>query len=66
MIKELGVLAGGIFIGAVAAEVARKTCPNGLDKLRSKAGALSNAAKEAVMEGYHGALSAQEPSPSEV
>ncbi len=65
MVKGLGILAGGIFIGAVGAEIARKTCPGALARLRSKAGELKNTAKEAFIEGYHGALRAQEASPSE-
>ena len=65
MLKGLGILAGGIFIGAVGAEVVRKAWPGGLDTFYAKAGRLTGAAKEAFMEGYHGALGTQDPCPAE-
>lgn len=65
MFKGLGILAGGIFIGAVGVEVVRKTCPGCLDRLYAKVGGLTGAAKEAFMEGYHGALGPKEPRPTE-
>lgn len=59
MIKGLGILAGGIFIGAVGAELIHKACPQGLeglDSLYAKVARLTNAAKEAFLEGYEGTL----------
>ena len=65
MLKGLGVLAGGIFIGAVGAEIMRKSCPGGLDKLYAKVSGLGSAAKEAFMDGYRGAAGAPEPEMAE-
>ncbi len=66
MLKGLGILVAGIFVGAMGAEVFRKTHPDALDKLYVKVEGLTDAAKEAFMEGYHGALGTQEPSLAEV
>lgn len=63
MLKGLGIVAGGIFVGAIGAEIVRKACPDGLDKLYSKVGELTGAAKEAFLGGYHNALGTKEPSP---
>jgi len=59
MLKSLGILAGGIFIGAVGMEVARRACPNGMDKFYGKIGEVTRAAREAFKEGYAGAVRAQ-------
>ncbi len=64
MFKGLGILVSGIFIGAVGAEVIRKACPGSLDKLYAKAAGLTNVAKDAFLEGYHGVLGTQEPAPA--
>ena len=65
MLKGLGMLAGGIFIGAVGAEILRGSCPGGLDKLYAKISGLGSAAKVAFMEGYHGAAGTPEPEMTE-
>lgn len=36
MIKSLGILVGGIFVGAVGAEIVRRKYPNALDKAYAK------------------------------
>ena len=61
MIKGIGILVGGVFIGALGAEIVRKAWPGGFDGLYSKLGGFSDTARDAFMEGYHGAMSAQEP-----
>jgi hypothetical protein len=52
MIKSLGILVGGIFVGAVGAEILRKKYPETLDKLCSKACGITSGAKEAFKNGY--------------
>jgi len=52
MLKSLGILIGGIFIGAVGAEIIRKEYPDALDKLQSKTRELSTGVKEAFKRGY--------------
>jgi hypothetical protein len=56
MIKSLGVLIGGVFIGAVGVEVFRKKCPKALDKLYSKTCNVTSGAKEAFKKGYANAV----------
>jgi len=55
MLKSLGILIGGIFVGAVAAEIIRKECPDALDKLQSKAREVGAGVKEAFKKGYDSA-----------
>lgn len=52
MIKTLGILAGGIFVGAVCVEVVRRKYPKALDKLYVKARKVVTEAKEAFKNGY--------------
>ena len=52
MIKSLGILLGGVFIGAVGMEIFRKKYPKALDKLRSKTVDMASGAKEAFKKGY--------------
>lgn len=52
MLKTLGVLVGGLFVGAVAMEIVHKKYPDGLDKFYSKAGDLAGRMKEGFKEGY--------------
>ncbi|HIJ66129.1 MAG TPA: hypothetical protein HPP77_09290 [Candidatus Hydrogenedentes bacterium] len=56
MAKALGILAGGIFIGAVGVELFRKAYPGRIEKAYGRIGAWSAAAKEAFMDGYYQAL----------
>ena len=55
MIKALGILAGGIFVGAVGAEVVRKKYPDALDKLCARTREMASGAKEAFRSGYKNA-----------
>ncbi len=55
MLKGLGILIGGIFVGAVGAEIIRKEYPDALDKLQSKTREVSAGVKEAFKKGYESA-----------
>ncbi|MHC4115340.1 MAG: hypothetical protein ACYSSL_08495 [Planctomycetota bacterium] len=59
MIKSLGVLVGGIFVGAVGAEILRKKCPETLDDLYAKTCELTSKVKEAFKKGYENAMQSQ-------
>ena len=52
MLKSLGILMGGVFIGAVSVEVVRKKYPDTLDKLYSKTREIAYEVKEAFKNGY--------------
>ena len=56
MIKSLGILIGGVFIGAVGAEIFRKKYPKILDNLYSKTCETMSGAKEAFKKGYANAV----------
>ena len=56
MIKSLGVLIGGIFVGAVGAEILRKKYPETLNKLCSKTCDITSGVKEAFKKGYSNAM----------
>jgi hypothetical protein len=55
MLKSLGILVAGVFIGAVSAEVIRKKYPDAIDKLRTKARQITSETKEAFKNGYNNA-----------
>ena len=62
MFKSLGILIGGIFVGAVGAEIIRKEYPDVLDKLCKqadnlceKATKITSGVKEAFKQGYQNA-----------
>ncbi len=59
MLKSLGILLGGIFVGAVGAEIIRKEYPDALDKLQSKTREVSAGVKEAFKKGYDSATRPQ-------
>ena len=52
MLKTLGILIGGVFVGAVGAEVIRKNYPGALDKLCTKPREIASEMKEAFKNGY--------------
>jgi len=56
MIKSLGFLLGGVFVGAVGVELVRKKYPQALDGLYSKARSATNDAVEAFKKGYEKAV----------
>lgn len=64
MLKGLGILAGGIFVGACGMEIIRKKYPEGLDNLYATINRATTKAKEAFMEGYYSALKVGEPVPA--
>jgi len=55
MLKTLGILIGGVFVGAVSIEVIRKKYPHTVDKLHAKARQITSEAKEAFKNGYQNA-----------
>ncbi len=65
MVKSLGALLGGIFVGAVAMEIVRRKYPNALDKLCGGMCEIASGAKDAFKQGYANAArprAAVEPS----
>ena len=60
MVKSLGILIGGVFVGAVGMEVLRKKSPEALDKLYSKTRETVSGAKEAFKKGYASAVESQQ------
>ncbi|MBA7610346.1 hypothetical protein ES703_17554 [subsurface metagenome] len=52
MLKSLGILIGGVFIGAVSVEVVRRKCPDALDKLYARTREIASETKEAFKNGY--------------
>ena len=60
MIKSLGILIGGVFIGAVGVEIFRKKYPEALDKLYAKTCEAASGAKDAFKKGYAKAVQTQQ------
>ena len=60
MIKSLGILIGGVFIGAVSVEIIRKKYPEALDELYAKTHEMASGAKEAFKKGYANAVQPQQ------
>ena len=58
--KGLGVLIGGIFIGAVGMEIIHKKYPDALDKLCTKTREITSGIKEAFVQGYENATQSRE------
>jgi len=52
MVKSLGALLGGIFVGAVGMEIVRRKYPNALDKLYGAMREMASGAKDAFKQGY--------------
>ena len=52
MLKTLGILIGGVFVGAVGAEVLNKKYPDALKKLYTKPRDMACEMKEAFKNGY--------------
>jgi len=59
MLKTLGAVVGGVFVGAVVAEVIHKKYPNVMNKLYTKTREIASEAKEAFKNGYTGAARSQ-------
>ena len=66
MIKSLGILIGGVFIGAVGVEVICKKYPEALDKLYAKTCEAASGAKEAFKKGYANAVQSQQTAQASV
>jgi hypothetical protein len=60
MVKSLGILIGGIFVGAVGAEILRKKYPETLNKLCARACEIKSGVKEAFKKGYENAMQSQQ------
>ncbi|NVL91399.1 MAG: hypothetical protein HWN69_10530 [Desulfobacterales bacterium] len=60
MIKSLGALIGGIFIGAVGIEIIRRKYPDALDKLSRRTRKISSGVKDAFKKGYENATRSYE------
>ncbi len=56
MVKSLGVLLGGVFVGAVGIELVRRKYPEALNGLYGKARYATNGAIEAFKKGYEKAV----------
>ena len=52
MFKDIGILLGGVFVGAVVMEVVRKKCPDAGAKICSKVSSAGQGLKEAFKAGY--------------
>ena len=60
MFKSLGILIGGMFVGAVAVEILRKAYPKAADEVYARTREIASGAKEAFRKGYEGVTSPQE------
>ena len=56
MLKGLGILASGIFVGAVGMEIIHKKYPEGLDRLHVAMNELTVKVRGAFMDGYCSAV----------
>jgi len=61
MLKTLGILIGGVFVGAVSVEVVRRKCPDALDTLYAKTSEVASEVKDAFKNGYE---KASQPKPA--
>ena len=61
MFKDLGILLGGVFVGAVVMEIVRKKCPTAGAKLCSKVSHAGNGLKEAFKAGYESVKQSSAP-----
>jgi len=60
MVKSMGILIGGIFVGAVSAEVIRKKYPNSMNNVYAKTCEITSGIKEAFKKGYANAMQSQQ------
>ncbi len=60
MVKSLGILIGGIFVGAVSAEIIRKKYPKAMNSMYAKTCEITSGIKEAFKEGYAYAMQSQQ------
>ncbi len=62
MVKSLGILIGGIFVGAVGAEIVRQKYPKAMKSVYAKTCEITSGVKEAFKKGYANAMQSQEAS----
>ena len=55
MLKALGILVGGIFVGAVGMEIVHRKCPDVLSKVCEKTQEVTAGLKEGFKKGYENA-----------
>jgi len=55
MLKSLGIMIGGIFVGAVGMELVHRKYPDALEKLCKKSSNLTAGIKEGFKKGYENA-----------
>ena len=55
MLKTLGILIGGIFVGAVGIEIVKKKYPETMGKICAKTREIVSEVKDAFSNGYHNA-----------
>lgn len=64
--KALGILIGGIFIGAVGMEVVHKKCPESFSRLYTSICDATSKAKQAFVSGYRNAMEPKEAAKASV
>ena len=52
MLKGLGILIGGIFVGAIGIEIVQKKYPGAMDKVYAGARRTASEIKDAFKSGY--------------
>ena len=52
MFKTLGIVAAGMFAGAIAMQIVHEKCPDCLDKFNTKVGDLADGLREEFKKGY--------------
>ena len=60
MVKSLGIMIGGIFVGAVGVEIIRRKYPDALGKLYARTREMTSGVKEAFKKGYENAVQSRE------
>ncbi len=55
MLKSLGILMGGVFIGAVGSEIICKKYPNAVNDMYAKTRKMTSGIKDAFKNGYESA-----------
>ncbi len=59
MIKSVGILIGGIFVGAVGAEIVRKKYSKPIKTVYDKTCEMTTGIKDAFKKGYSNAMQTQ-------
>ncbi len=60
MVKSLGILLGGVFVGAVSAEIIRKKYPKTINGVYAKVCEITSGVKESFKKGYENAMQSQQ------